>query len=117
MTRGYAVRMTAAVSIIFAALGSAGAQDASAERLDDRPMFASGQDAFEKTCARCHYDGENTVGPDLFRSDAEYDPDIIIFFARNGSGPMPAFTESMIDNATLEDLAAFVVDNGKGAPQ
>lgn len=85
------------------------------EMLDDRAMFASGEDAFNKTCARCHTGVESAVGPNLRSGD--YDADILKFFARHGSGPMPAFTQSMIDDATLDALANYVVETSQGDSQ
>lgn len=90
------------------------AQEA-AGRLDDRRMFRTGQEAFAKTCARCHTGRPDSVGPDLF--EYEHDPEVVRFFVRHGSGPMPAFTESMIDNTTLDELAAYVAERGKGEAQ
>lgn len=97
-----------------AAIAAAGSAAAGEGRLDDRRMFGSGQDAYAKTCARCHTGRGDAVGPNLFLM--EYDPDTIRFFARHGQGPMPAFTQSMIDDATLDELAAYVAEQGrKGA--
>lgn len=101
-----------AAALALAATGGAYAQQG---RLDDQPMFASGQLAFEKICARCHTGREDAVGPDLRSGD--YDTDILSFFARHGSGPMPAFTESMIDNATLQALTDHVVETSQGGSQ
>lgn len=89
------------------------AQDAATERLDDRASFENGQKAWENVCARCHVVGNGqqdmSVGPDL--SINEYDPDTIKYFVRNGQLAMPAFPESSIDNATLDDLAAYIAAN------
>ncbi len=84
---------------------SVGAQDVPA-RLDDIKEFASGQEAWEKVCARCHLSG---VGPDL--SLVEYDVDTLRFFVRNGQLAMPAFPESAIDDATLAGIADYVAQN------
>ncbi len=100
-----------AAAVLCAAGSATALEGAAAGRLDDRRMFRSGQDAFAKTCARCHTGREDAVGPNLFLM--EYDPDTIKFFARHGQGPMPAFTQSMIDDATLDELAAYVAEQGK----
>ena len=65
-------------------------------------------------CARCHTGRVDTVGPDF--SKKPYDVDTVKFFVRHGFAGMPAFTKSMIDNATLDELAAYVA-HSKGAPQ
>lgn len=113
----YLKPILAAATITLAGTAAQAQPDAQAQqaRLDDRAMFGSGQDAFEKTCARCHTGVESQVGPDLLSGD--YDPDIIRFFVRNGFGPMPAFTESMIDNATLDALADYIVQGSEGDSQ
>lgn len=116
MTHGSLIKITAAASVMLVASGLAViAQNSPNERLDNRRMFKSGQEAFEKVCARCHTGRADAVGPDLLKN--AYDADTVKFFVRHGSGPMPAFTESMIDNATLDELAHYVATHGKGAPQ
>lgn len=98
------------------AIGSAPATFAQSEapaRLDDKRAFKSGEDAWNKVCARCHLvDGETSelsVGPDL--SHVEYDYDTIAYFVRNGSLAMPAFTEGEIDNATLAEIVEYMAAN------
>ncbi|MBQ0711308.1 cytochrome c [Ochrobactrum sp. AP1BH01-1] len=84
-----------------------------AETLDQRRSFASGEDTWNKVCARCHtVDGEadaRSVGPDL--SPNEYDADTLRFFIRNGHLAMPAFPGSALDDATIDDLAAYIATN------
>ena len=92
-----------------------GAAFAETTRLDDAQMFDSGEEAFTKICARCHTGKEQTVGPDLFTG--ALDADTIAYFVRHGSGPMPAFTESMVDAKSLEGIAAYVAEKSKGAEQ
>lgn len=107
------LRIAAVAALALMASGlAATARDTVTERLDDRRMFGSGREAFTKTCARCHTGLDSAVGPNLFQK--EYDPEVLKYFARHGFGPMPAFTESMIDNATLDELAAYVARQGKG---
>lgn len=97
------------------ALAAGGAAHVEAARLDDRRMFASGEGAFEKVCARCHTGREDAVGPDLTAN--EYDIETLRFFVRHGSGPMPAFTEAMVDNATLDEIAAHLAARHKELAQ
>lgn len=105
-------RLLGAAALTLALAGQAWAAPA---RLDDGRMFASGEDAFAKVCARCHTGREDAVGPDL--RAGEYDADIIRFFARHGSGPMPAFTESMVADATLDEIAAYLAAEHQGTGQ
>lgn len=77
-------------------------------RLDDTKSFASGEEAFDKVCGRCHVTG---VGPDLFAG--EYDIDSLRHFVRNGYLAMPAFPESALDDKTLEDIAAHIAETAK----
>lgn len=101
-----------ALALALAAGGAAHAQDA---RLDDQRMFQSGENAFQKVCARCHTGREDTVGPDLTAN--EYDVETLRYFVRHGSGPMPAFTESMVDNASLDEIATYLAARHKEVAQ
>lgn len=85
------------------------------ERLDSRPMFKSGEDAWNKVCAACHTGTEDAVGPNLIA--LEHDPETLKFFARNGQGPMPAFSEAMIDDATLDAITTYVAGQYAGDQQ
>ena len=98
-----------------AALFVSGAAFAETAKLDDNLTFKSGEDAYAKICARCHTGKETTVGPNLFTGN--HDIDSLSYFVRNGSGPMPAFTASMIDDKTLEGIAAYVAKQSEGAAQ
>ncbi|MGD9866123.1 MAG: cytochrome c [Pseudodonghicola sp.] len=85
-------------------------------RLDSQHMFPSGEAAYEKLCARCHTGREDAVGPNLKTGD--YDADIIRFFVRHGSGPMPAFTESTINDDLMANIAAYLAEEAqKGEKQ
>ena len=105
-----ASRLSLAAVMAFAMVPAAFAQDSTAERLDDRASFANGESVWNKVCARCHTvengQQEFSVGPDLSKN--EYDPDTVKFFVRNGYLAMPAFPESALDDATLDDLAAYL---------
>lgn len=96
-------RLIPALALMLAAGGTALAD---APPLDAQRMFPSGEIAFQKICARCHTGREDAVGPDLTATD--YDVETIRHFARHGSGPMPAFTESMVDAASLDEIAAHL---------
>lgn len=84
------------------------AAGAALARLDDTKSFASGEEAFDKVCGRCHVTG---VGPDLFAG--EYDIDSLRHFVRNGYLAMPAFPESALDDKTLEEIAAHIAAQAK----
>lgn len=108
------IRLTA-LALALAAGGAAQAQDTQAARLDSQRMFPSGETAFQKVCARCHTGREDAVGPDLTAN--EYDVETLRHFVRYGSGPMPAFTESMVDSASLDEIAAYLAARHKEAAQ
>lgn len=61
------------------------------------------QMVFEQTCMSCHATG---VGPVITGRDLP--PDAVKMFVRNGNRAMPAFTEAMIDNETLDRVAQLV---------
>lgn len=65
--------------------------------------WKSPQEAWEKTCSRCHLTG---VGPEL-RGRA-LPPEYIQQVVRNGMLAMPAFPHSAIDDATLNGVARLV---------
>lgn len=89
------------------------AQEAVTERLDDRSNFKSGEDLWNKVCARCHLvegkASEQSVGPDL--SVNEYDADTLKYFIRNGHLAMPAFPESAMSDASVAELADYFAKN------
>lgn len=58
---------------------------------------------FQQVCMSCHAVG---VGPVI--TGRELDVEAVKMFVRNGSRAMPAFTESMIDDATLQQVAELV---------
>ena len=66
-------------------------------------QWKSPQEAWEKTCSRCHLTG---VGPEL-RGRA-LPPEYIRTVVRNGMLAMPAFPHSAIDDATLDGVARLV---------
>lgn len=100
-------KLTASLAALMLLAGAALAEQPA--RLDSTPMFTSGEDAWNKVCAQCHSGREDSVGPNLFHGS--YDLDVVTYFARNGSGPMPAFTAAMIDDETLSQIAAYIIAN------
>ena len=67
------------------------------------PQIGKGQQFYQKVCAKCHEAG---IGPVITGRGL---PEIAITtIARNGNNAMPAFRLSDIDDATLQDLAAYV---------
>lgn len=58
---------------------------------------------FQQTCMSCHATG---VGPVITGRDLP--PEAVKLFVRNGSRGMPAFTESMLDDETLDAVARLV---------
>jgi len=67
---------------------------------------------FQQTCMACHATG---VGPVITGRDLP--PEAIKTFVRNGNRAMPAFTEAMIDNETLDRVAQMVSTSKAPAPQ
>lgn len=109
-------RLTTALALSLAAGGATMAPAiADVSRLDSQRMFPSGEIAYQQVCARCHTGREDTVGPDLTANP--YDPETIRHFVRHGSGPMPAFTEAMVDAATLDEIAAHIASIRKESEQ
>lgn len=97
------IRLAVVAGLSLSSASMAFAEGANTEDLNNRRSFASGQEAWEKVCSRCHLSG---VGPDL--STTEHDADTIKFFVRNGYLAMPAFSEANLDDATLDDLAKYI---------
>jgi len=70
------------------------------------------QMVFEQTCMACHATG---VGPVITGRDLP--ADAVKLFVRNGNRAMPAFTEAMIDDATLDRVAQIVATSKAPASQ
>lgn len=58
---------------------------------------------YEQVCMACHATG---VGPEI--RGRELPAEAVKMFVRNGSRGMPAFPESMLDDATLDGVAQLV---------
>jgi mono/diheme cytochrome c family protein len=61
------------------------------------------QQVFQQVCMSCHATG---VGPVITGRDLP--PDAVKLFVRNGSRGMPAFTQAMLDDQTLDAVAQLV---------
>jgi len=70
------------------------------------------QMVFQQTCMACHATG---VGPVITGRDLP--ADAVKLFVRNGNRAMPAFTEAMIDDATLDRVAQIVATSKAPASQ
>lgn len=76
---------------------------ASSAWAQDTLKISEGQRFYQKVCAKCHEAG---TGPVILGRGL---PEIAITtIARHGNNAMPAFRLSDIDDATLQDLAAYV---------
>jgi len=104
------IQLGLAAGLALSPLTAAFAAETVTEILDDRRSFASGQEAFDKVCARCHMviddKQDQSVGPDL--SINEYDLDTITHFVRNGYLAMPSFPKATLDDATLAEIAEHI---------
>lgn len=70
------------------------------------------EQVYEQVCMGCHATG---VGPVITGRDLP--PEAVKLFVRNGSRAMPAFTEAMIDDETLDRVAQLVAaSEGPTAP-
>lgn len=67
---------------------------------------------FQQTCMACHATG---VGPVILGRDLP--PEAIKLFVRHGNRAMPAFTEAMIDDETLDRVAEMVSKSKAPATQ
>lgn len=61
---------------------------------------------FQQTCMSCHATG---VGPVI--TGRNLPPEAVKLFVRNGSRAMPAFTEAMLDDETLDAVARLVAES------
>lgn len=63
----------------------------------------SAEMVFQQTCMSCHATG---VGPVI--TGRNLPPEAVKSFVRHGNRAMPAFTEAMLDNETLDRVAQLV---------
>lgn len=87
---------------------------------------ARGKLKFERTCAPCHGQGPGHDGspqlpgtaalarkyggerPGALELRKDLTPDILGFFVRHGSGPMPGFRKTEVSDAEINDIAAYL---------
>lgn len=98
------VRAACGLAIGAAALASI-ATITSAETLPTK-----GAQYYQKVWAKCHEAG---IGPLLLGRGLP--PETFLYFARHGSGPMPAFRTTDIDDATLKELAIYLSNSSAPA--
>jgi mono/diheme cytochrome c family protein len=65
-----------------------------------------GSAAYQQYCAGCH--GDNGKGTDYGPRIAGKNDDVVFKLARKGPGHMPAFSEAVISDSTLQALADYV---------
>jgi len=93
----------AAASAVFALVLAAPASAGSPPAPKPDGQWKSPQEAWDKTCSRCHLTG---VGPELRGRDIP--PEYIRTVVRNGMRAMPAFPHSALGDATLDGVARLV---------
>jgi mono/diheme cytochrome c family protein len=70
------------------------------------PRLAEGQRVFMQQCNQCHVGGAGGLGPSL--NDKRIPSYYIKFQVRHAPGTMPKFGQSLISNAQLEDVIAYL---------
>ena len=70
----------------------------------------AGRLVFAKTCAGCHLGQGTQAGkaPQLSVSQNAINPDFVRHQVRNGKAPMPAFDQSKVSDADLENIIAYL---------
>ena len=66
--------------------------------------------SYNEICAYCH---DTNVGPDLRLT--QYDAETLKAFVRNGAGAMPAFPESEVSDAEIEEIASYLASVSEAA--
>lgn len=110
------IRITMAAGLMLAGAPAVMAEEIAA--VNETRAFKSGEEAWDKVCARCHTTIDDrmdqVVGPDL--SASGHDQDGIKYVVRNGQLAMPSFRQASLDDATLDELADYIVNTiQKGA--
>ena len=74
------------------------------------PKAEAGRLVFAKTCAGCHLGQGTQAGraPQLSVSQNAINPDFVRNQVRKGKAPMPAFDQSRISDADLENIIAYL---------
>lgn len=70
---------------------------------DSSGQWLGGQEAYEKVCGYCH---ERGIGPVIRGQDKL--PELVHLMVRSGSGAMPAFRRTEIDDKTLAAIIAYI---------
>jgi mono/diheme cytochrome c family protein len=97
-----------------------------------------GNAKFEHSCAPCHgagvgddgramlpgtdalrikYKGSNPPVPPLLEQRTDLTAPVIKVFVRHGSFSMPPFRPTELTDAEITDIAAYIADKAKGAPE
>lgn len=84
------------IAVCMSAAATVAAADSSGE-------WQSGQEAYDKVCSYCHDHG---IGP-LIKGQATL-PELVQLMVRSGSGAMPAFRRTEIDDKTLAEIIAYI---------
>ena len=100
---------TAAASTTAAATKAPAAPTAPLPTQSD-PKAEAGRLVFAKTCAGCHLGQGTQAGraPQLSVSQNAINPDFVRNQVRKGKAPMPAFDQSRISDADLENIIAYL---------
>jgi mono/diheme cytochrome c family protein len=74
------------------------------------PKAEAGRLIFAKTCAGCHLGQGTQAGraPQLSVSQNAINPDFVRNQVRKGKAPMPAFDQSKVSDADLENIIAYL---------
>jgi mono/diheme cytochrome c family protein len=73
----------------------------------DRPELRRGEQVFFQHCHSCHPHGGTGLGPAF--NNKPLPVFLMKFQVRRGLGVMPAFDQSKISSAELDDLMAYIV--------
>lgn len=112
-----AASTTAAVSVTLAPTTAAAGTRASGGAAPTAPLptqsdpkVEAGRQIFAKTCAGCHLGQGTQAGraPQLSVSQNAINPDFVRNQVRKGKAPMPAFDQSKISDADLENIIAYL---------
>jgi mono/diheme cytochrome c family protein len=102
----------AAACIVLAAVLSGACSSArrsepfSSATLPSTPSIARGEQLFYEHCHQCHTGGEAALAPAI--NNKPLPGFMIRLQTRRGLGAMPAFPESKISDAELDDLVAYL---------
>jgi len=105
-----AASTTAAVTVTLAPATKAPAAPTAPLPTQSDPKAEAGRLVFAKTCAGCHLGQGTQAGraPQLSVSQNAINPDFVRNQVRKGKAPMPAFDQSRISDADLENIIAYL---------